>query len=49
MEEMATSSEALVAQRGPFALELRAGKAYAWYACGRSAKQQFCDGSHDRL
>jgi CDGSH-type Zn-finger protein len=41
-----TSSEALVAQRGPFAVELRAGKTYAWCACGRSCSQPFCDGSH---
>jgi CDGSH iron-sulfur domain-containing protein 3 len=46
MEDMATSGEALVAQRGPFALELRAGKAYAWYAWGRSAEQPFCGGLH---
>jgi CDGSH iron-sulfur domain-containing protein 3 len=39
-------SEAIVAQRGPYAVELRAGRSYAWCACGRSAKQPFCDGSH---
>ena len=43
---MATSNEALVAQRGAFAVELRAGKRYAWCACGRSSSQPFCDGSH---
>ena len=43
---MATSSEAIVAQKGPFAVELRAGKTYAWCACGRSFSQPFCDGSH---
>ena len=43
---MATLNEAIVAQRGPFAVELRAGKTYAWCACGRSARQPYCDGSH---
>jgi CDGSH iron-sulfur domain-containing protein 3 len=42
-------SEAVVAQQGPFAVELRAGRTYAWCACGRSARQPFCDGSHSRL
>jgi CDGSH-type Zn-finger protein len=41
-----TTSQAIVAQRGPFVVELRAGKTYAWCACGRSANQPFCDGSH---
>lgn len=39
-------SDAVVAQKGPFAVDLKAGKAYAWCSCGRSAKQPFCDGSH---
>jgi CDGSH-type Zn-finger protein len=39
-------SEAIVAQKGPFAVELRAGRTYAWCACGRSHTQPFCDGSH---
>jgi len=39
-------SEALVAQKGPFAVALEAGRTYAWCACGRSRKQPFCDGSH---
>ncbi len=39
-------SEPVVAQKGPFAVESEAGKDYYWCACGRSAKQPFCDGSH---
>lgn len=39
-------SAALVAQKGPYAAELRAGRTYAWCACGRSRNQPFCDGSH---
>lgn len=36
----------VVAQRGPYEVELEAGKTYYWCACGRSASQPFCDGSH---
>ncbi|MFZ5592880.1 MAG: CDGSH iron-sulfur domain-containing protein [Pseudomonadota bacterium] len=34
-----------IAQKAPYALELEAGE-YWWCACGKSAKQPFCDGSH---
>jgi len=36
----------VIAQRGPYEVELEAGKTYLWCACGRSASQPFCDGSH---
>ncbi len=36
----------VVAQKAPFVKELEAGKTYYWCACGRSANQPFCDGSH---
>ena len=36
----------LIAQPAPFPVEVEAGKAYFWCACGRSKKQPFCDGSH---
>ena len=39
-------AEPVVAQKGPFAIEVEAGKSYFWCACGRSANQPFCDGSH---
>jgi len=35
-----------VAKKGPFAVELEAGKEYHWCACGKSKNQPFCDGSH---
>lgn len=35
-----------IAQKSPFAVEVEAGKKYFWCACGRSATQPFCDGSH---
>jgi CDGSH-type Zn-finger protein len=38
-------AEPLVAQQGPYAVELKAGD-YWWCACGRSKRQPFCDGSH---
>lgn len=39
-------TEPTIAQKGPFAVEVDAGKDYHWCACGRSANQPFCDGSH---
>ena len=39
-------TDAVVAQKGPFAVDVEAGKAYFWCACGRSANQPFCDSSH---
>lgn len=39
-------AEPIVAQKAPYRANIEAGKRYAWCACGRSAKQPFCDGSH---
>lgn len=39
-------TEPIIAQKEPIAVDLEAGKTYYWCACGRSAKQPFCDGSH---
>jgi CDGSH-type Zn-finger protein len=38
-------SEPVIAQKHPHNLDLEPGK-YWWCACGRSANQPFCDGSH---
>jgi CDGSH-type Zn-finger protein/mannose-6-phosphate isomerase-like protein (cupin superfamily) len=38
---------AVVAGYKPYYAELQAAKTYLWCACGRSAKQPFCDGSHE--
>ncbi|HUZ63793.1 MAG TPA: CDGSH iron-sulfur domain-containing protein [Acetobacteraceae bacterium] len=35
-----------VAQKAPFKVAVEAGETYWWCACGRSANQPFCDGSH---
>lgn len=39
-------SEPKIAQKSPYAVEVEAGKSYFWCACGQSAHQPFCDGSH---
>ena len=39
-------AEPVIAQKSPYAVEVETGKTYYWCACGRSAKQPFCDGSH---
>ena len=35
-----------IAQKGPFKVEVEAGKTYYWCTCGNSNSQPFCDGSH---
>jgi len=35
-----------IVQKAPMAVKVEAGKSYSWCACGRSANQPFCDGSH---
>jgi CDGSH-type Zn-finger protein len=39
-------SEATIAQKSPYPVEVEAGKSYFWCSCGKSAAQPFCDGSH---
>lgn len=40
------SDAPIVAQKEPYPVEVSEGKSYFWCACGKSAKQPFCDGSH---
>ena len=40
------SPDPVIAQKSPYAVEVEAGETYSWCACGRSASQPFCDGSH---
>jgi len=35
-----------VPQKAPYAVDVTAGEKYFWCACGKSANQPFCDGSH---
>ena len=37
--------EKKIAQKSPYVMEVEPGT-YAWCACGRSANQPYCDGSH---
>ena len=39
-------TEAKIAQKSPYQVDVVAGKKYFWCACGRSQSQPFCDGSH---
>ena len=39
-------NEPVIAQKAPIEAEVEEGKTYFWCACGRSANQPFCDGSH---
>ena len=40
-------SSPTIAQKAPYAIDVQSGRKYFWCACGRSAKQPFCDGSHE--
>ena len=35
-----------IPQKAPYAVDVESGKKYWWCTCGKSAKQPFCDGSH---
>lgn len=39
-------TDLVIARKAPFAVEVEAGKSCFWCACGKSANQPFCDGSH---
>ena len=39
-------SDSVIAARKPCLVQLRADRPVFWCSCGRSAKQPFCDGSH---
>ena len=38
--------DTVIDQKAPYPVEVEAGKSYWWCACGKSARQPFCDGSH---
>jgi len=39
-------ADPVIAQKQPYAIDVEAGKKYAWCACGQSQTQPFCDGAH---
>jgi len=39
--------EPKIAQKAPYMTDEKAGDTKAWCACGLSATQPFCDGSHE--
>jgi CDGSH iron-sulfur domain-containing protein 3 len=44
--EVLAMAEPVIAARAPKGVYVEAGKTYWWCACGKSANQPFCDGSH---
>ncbi|MEQ8859335.1 MAG: CDGSH iron-sulfur domain-containing protein [Pseudomonadales bacterium] len=40
-------TEARIAQKAPYPVDVKVGRKVFWCACGRSARQPFCDGSHE--
>ena len=40
------TTEPEMASNEPCAVEVEGGKQYFWCACGKSANQPYCDGSH---
>ena len=43
---MTSDHETIIAAKKPAKADLKVGEKYFWCACGRSASQPFCDGSH---
>ena len=43
---MDKTDQAIIAETKPAKVDLKAGEKYFWCACGRSATQPYCDGSH---
>jgi CDGSH iron-sulfur domain-containing protein 3 len=39
-------SEATIAQKAPYAVNVEKGETYYWCSCGRSSHQPFCSGVH---
>ncbi len=40
------AEDPIVAQKGPYQVDLVEGKSYWYCRCGRSKRQPFCDGAH---
>ena len=46
LSEESEMSEPVRASDKPYIIEVEKDKSYFWCACGKSANQPFCDGSH---
>ena len=49
MEQLPNEGFPKVAANHPVAVQVEAGKQYAWCTCGLSEKQPFCDGKHKAI
>lgn len=45
-DEEAMADDPVIAQKGPYQVELKEGQTYFWCTCGKSKRQPFCDSSH---
>jgi CDGSH-type Zn-finger protein len=41
------AQDPVIAQKGPYQIDLKSGQDYYFCRCGRSKNQPFCDGSHE--
>lgn len=41
-----SNEKPIIAQKSPIAVQVEAGKNYAWCTCGKSENQPLCDGKH---
>jgi CDGSH iron-sulfur domain-containing protein 3 len=46
MSDDLNESEAHIAQKEPYAVEVEEGRRYVWCSCGHSQNQPYCDGTH---
>jgi CDGSH-type Zn-finger protein len=46
MKGAVSMDKPVVSQKNPIAIDVKKGETYYWCACGKSASQPFCDGSH---
>lgn len=47
--ELLPMADPIPAQKAPYGVDAQAGRTYSRCACGRSKKQLFCGGTHNKL